>query len=206
MIEPTPPPPEEEGSGGSPDQASTDPIALEDLAAVVRVPGLYRKIERVLHSMRESFELPDDFPMQLVSEEPGDRVHEYGLYWQDAQRLLRLFAGMTWGASGYDPLWEVRVEAQPPFKPEWLRQSGLHRQAARRAESRFSEWDHFWHEDKTEEAFLVGASAACTRFLEEPDPDATAAEYLAGALHSLCVSGALHALIEAAVEAARKHR
>lgn len=206
MIEPTPLPPESAGPGGSPDQPPADPIALEELAAVVRLPGLYRKIDRVLRGMRDSFELPDDFPLQLVSETPGDAVHEYGLLWRDPQRLLQLFAGMTWGPNGYDPLWEVRIETLPPLQPDWLRERGLHRQAARRAESRFSEWDHFWHEDKTEEAFLVGASAACTRFLEESDPDTTAAEYLAGALHSLFVSGALQALLEAAREAARKHR
>lgn len=206
MIEPTPLPPEEEEAGAGAERAPSDPIALEDLAAAVRIPGLYRKINRVLARMRESFGTPEDFPMEPVSDTPGDAVQEYGLYWQDRGHLLQLFAGMTWGDSGYDPLWEVRVEALPPLNPDWLRAAGLHRLAARRAESRFSEWDHFWHEDKTEERFLVGASAACTRFLEEQDSDGTAAEYLAGALHSLLVSGALQALVQAAAEMMRRHQ
>ena len=199
MIEPTPLPPEEPSS---PKQAAPrqDPVVVEDLAAVLRIPSAYRKVDRVLESMRSSFELPDDHPFRPWGDGPGDKVREYGLAWRDADELLQLFAGMSWGDSGHDPLWEVRVEALEALDPNSLREGKLHRLAARRAESRFREWDRFWHEDQTEARFLIGASAACTRFLEETDPDATAAEYLAGALHALHVSGALHALLQAARE------
>ncbi len=200
MIEPTPPPP---GSAPAPVPApgtpASEPVVLEDMIAVVRLPTLFRKVDRILERMRSSFSLPEDSSFRLVSERPADGVHEYGMHWRDEKAHLELFAGMAWGALGHDPLWEVRLQAGPPVDPAALRTSGMLRMAARRAESRFSEWDRFWHEDQAEAGYLIGASAACTRFLEEENPDGTAAEYLAGALHALHRSGALEALREAII-------
>ncbi|MBC8328636.1 MAG: hypothetical protein H8E31_07805 [Planctomycetes bacterium] len=200
MIEPTPPPP-----GASPAAAldpgapTAEPVVLEDMIAVVRLPALFRKIDAVLERMLSSFSLPEDSSFRLASAKAGDGVHEYGLRWTDAEAHLVLFAGMSWGALGHDPLWEVRLQGGPEVGAAALRASGMLRMAARRAESRFSEWDRFWHEDQAEAGYLVGASAACTRFLEEENPDGTAAEYLSGALHALHRSGALQALREAAI-------
>jgi hypothetical protein len=198
LIEPTPPP------GGdpppvqpAPPSGNEEPVVLEDMIAVVRLPALFRKLDRVLERMAASFTMPADSPFQAVSSKPADGVHEYGLRWVDPQAGLRLFAGMAWGDLGHDPLWEVRLQAHPDADIASLRSSGMLRMAARRAESRFSEWDRFWHEDQAEPGYLIGASAACTRFLEEANPDAVAAEYLAGALHALHRSGALSALREA---------
>ncbi|RMH05325.1 MAG: hypothetical protein D6702_00620 [Planctomycetota bacterium] len=195
VIDATPPlpnPGSESGAGQEP--PPDEPVVIEDLAAVVRIPSLQRKIRRILDRMLSSFQFPEDSPFRLVSPEPGDGVLEYGLRWRDPESGLSLFAGMSWGDGGHDPLWEVRLEAATGTDPGPLRASGLLRMAARRAESRFSEWDRFWHEDQAEAGFLIGASAACTRFLEETNPDGTAAEYLAGALHALHRSGALDAV------------
>ncbi len=197
MIEPVPLPPEPPAGEEAPPPGS-EAIVLEDLVAVIRLPGVFRKVERVLERMLASFRLPEDSPFRPWGEGPGDGRLEYGLRWRDTDGLLEVFAGMAWGDQGHDPLWEVRVAALPPVDADRIRRARLHRAAARRAESRFREWDVFWHEDRTEGSFLVGASAACTRFLEENDPDAVAAEYLAGALHALHASGALGALLEVA--------
>lgn len=200
MIEPAHLPPEE-GPLPAASDPNRDPIVLEDLAAALRLPVLMRKIDRVLARVELSFPFPaEELAFESAPLVPSDGFHEYGLHWRDGGGLLQVFAGMSWGEQGHDPLWEVRVEALPGFDPADIRVSGLHRIAARRAENRFSEWDRFWWEDNREQRYLIGASAACTRFLEEPDPDASAAEYLAGALHSLCRSGALSALLEAARE------
>lgn len=178
--------------------SSDEPVVLEDLVALVRLPGIYRKVDRVLARMRESFRFPEDSPFLLVDEAPGDGVVEYGLRWRDADERLELFAGLSWGDVGHDPLWEVRIQGLEGVDCAALRRGGLLRMAARRAESRFSEWDRFWHEDQGESSYLIGASAACTRFLEEDHPDVVASDYLADALHALHRSGAIHALLEAA--------
>ncbi|HEX9794186.1 MAG TPA: hypothetical protein VGC54_09420 [Planctomycetota bacterium] len=199
MIEPSPTPPP---AGPDPEslrqEGGADPVVLEDLTAVLRLPGLFRKLDKVLAAVTESFQLPEDSPFRPHGDGPGDGVHEYGFYWRDPDQLLQLFAGLSWGEAGHDPLWEVRIEALAALDPEQLRAGGLHRIAARRAEGRFSEWDSFWHEDKTRTSYLIGASAAATRFLEEENPDATAAEYLSGAVYALSASGSLGALLEAA--------
>jgi hypothetical protein len=175
----------------------TEPIVLEDLASLVRLPNLFQKLDRVLLVMQANHQFPEDFPFNLLSSDPGDGIREYGLSWSDPQRQLRLFAGMTWGTDGHDPIWEVRVELLPPLNPEFLRRASLHSIAARRAESRFSDWDRFWSEDNPTSHILLGASASCTRFFEEPHPDATAANYLASALYALQASGSLQALLAA---------
>ena len=188
-------------SSGHPSSTSTratqDPVVLEDLAAVLRLPGLFRKLDRVLSRMLQSFGEPADFGFGRVTERPTDGVLEYGHRWRDPEDLLAVFAGLTWGDSGHDPLWEVRIEALPRVDPTVVRERDLHRIAARRAESRFREWDRFWYEDTVCPEFLFGASAAGTRFLEETDPDGTAAEYLGGALYALHASGAARGLLEA---------
>jgi len=201
LIEPVPlsPPEEDPSSGKSP---LPEPVTLEDLAAAVRIPHLFRKVERVLGIVSTSLSSAPALPMQASAGGPADGVRQYGLTWHDEKGLLTLFAGLSWGEEGHDPLWEVRLEAQPGFDPDLLRRGGLHAIAARRAGTRFTEWDRFWHEDTSGKALLLGASAAATRFLEEEDPDATAAEYLSGALYALSASGALGALVQAARESA----
>jgi hypothetical protein len=92
----------------------------------------------------------------------------------------------------------VRVEAGSPALAEALRAGNWHRLAARRAESRFSDWDKFWHEDLDSAGPLLGASAAVTRFFEEENSERMAADYLAGAFYALHASGALSALLEVA--------
>jgi len=201
VIEPIPlPAPEEDSSSGP--TPPPEPIVLEDLAAAIRIPHLFRKVGRVLGIVRASLSSAPALPMQASAGSPGNGVRQYGLTWSDEKGLLALFAGLSWGEEGHDPLWEVRLEAQPGFDPDLLRRGGLHAIAARRAGTRFSEWDQFWHEDAAGKTLLLGASAAATRFLEEEDPDATAAEYLSGALYALSASGALGALVQAAREAA----
>lgn len=199
MIEPVPyhDPKDDSGSENRPRH---EPVMVEDLVALVRLPALFEKLDRVLAMVRSAQVLPEGYPMQLSSEKPADGKLHYGLVWRDDQSGLELFAGLSWGDAGHDPAWEVRVQSSPGLDLAPLRARGLHRLAAKRAESRFSEWDHFWHEDTIDERYLVGASAACTRFLEEEHPDRTATEYLIGALHALHASGALHALIQAARE------
>lgn len=176
---------------------ATEPVVLEDLAALIRLPSLFAKLDRVLLAMQANHQFPSDFPLKLLSTVPGDGIREYGLSWSDPQRQMRLFAGITWGTEGHDPIWVVRVELLPPLNPAILRRGGLHRIAARRAESRFSDWDRFWFEDDPKSYVLFGASASCTRFFEEPHPDATAANYLASALYALQTSGTLQALLAA---------
>ncbi|MFQ5749662.1 MAG: hypothetical protein ACE5H3_09425 [Planctomycetota bacterium] len=201
VIEPVPlPAPEEDASSGP--TPSPEPVTLEDLAAAVRIPHLFRKVGRILEGVRASLASHPDLPMQASSDGPGDGVRQFGLTWSDEKGLLTLFAGLSWGEEGHDPLWEVRLEAQAGFDPDLLRRGGLHAIAARRAGTRFTEWDRFWHEDTPGKPLLLGASVAGTRFLEEEDPDATAAEYLSGALYALSASGALGALIQAARESA----
>ncbi len=199
LIEPTPLPPGATPPVSPAGNPAQEPVVLEDMIAVVRLPALFRKVDRILERMTGSFQLPADSSFTLQDPKPGDGVHEYGLRWTDAKAGLSLFAGMTWGDLGHDPLWEVRLEGGPEVDAAALRSSGMLRMAARRAESRFSEWDRFWHEDQAEAGYLIGASAACTRYLEEQNPDGTAAEYLAGALHALHRSGALSALREAVI-------
>jgi hypothetical protein len=195
VIEPVPlPPSKPEPVAKAP---STEPVVLEDLAALIRLPTLFQKLNRVLLLMQANHQFAEDFPLQQLSTVPGDGIREYGLSWSDPDRQLRLFAGITWGTEGHDPIWEVRVELLPPLDPAILRQNGLHRIAARRAESRFSDWDRFWHDDDVNSHILMGASASCTRFFEEPHPDATAANYLASALYALQASGSLQALLAA---------
>jgi hypothetical protein len=72
-----------------------------------------------------------------------------------------------------------------------------HQIGARRAGARFSEWDRFWHEEEAASPLLIGASAACTRFLEDEDPERSASDYLGGALYALWASGALDGLLAA---------
>lgn len=193
MIEPVPqpsePPPPE------PAAPRTEPIVLEDLAALIRLPSLFEKLERVLLDVQRQYQAPEGYPFQLITPRAGDGVREYGLSWTDPQHLLRVFAGMSWGAEGHDPIWEVRVEALPALDPTRIRAGNFHRIAAKRAETRFSDWDRFWHEDDPKAWLLFGASASCTRFFEEENPDATAANYLASALYALQSSGALQAVL-----------
>ena len=196
MIQPAPQPPSDPVPGAPKDQG--EPIVLEDLAAVVRLPALYRKVRRVLDVALDSFRPPSDAPMQLVEEEPGDGVHEYGWHWRDDDDLLQLFVGMSWTEQGHDPIWEVRVEAADTGVAEQVRLTRWHQIGARRAGARFSEWDRFWHEEDAQSPLLVGASAACTRFLGDEDPERSASEYLAGALYALWASGATDGLLAAA--------
>ncbi len=196
MIESSPLPPDPP-SAPLP-RPEEDPILLEDLAAILRLLPLWRKLDRILAAVVENFRFPEDSPFRLLSETPSDQRVEYGLRWGEPKGLLQVFAGMSWGDLGHDPLWEVRVEAGSRLDPAPLRLADFPRLAARRADSRFTEWDRFWHEEPARSRYLFGCSAACTRFLEEPDPDRTAAEYLAGALNAIHYSGSLLALLEAA--------
>jgi hypothetical protein len=200
VIEPAPLSPSAPEPKAEPEPPAAEPIVLEDLAALLRIPALFGKIDKVLWAMQLNFRLPDDFPFQLLSPSPGDGVREYGLSWSDEGRKLRLFAGMSWGTEGHDPIWEVRVEALPPVDAAALHQAGVPRIAAKRAESRFSEWDRFWYEEKADSALLFGASASCTRFFEEPHPDATAANYMSSALYALQASGALQTVLAVVLE------
>jgi hypothetical protein len=196
VIEPTPQPTPEPARAAPKDQP--EPIVLEDLAAVVRLPSLYRKVRRVLDAALHSFRPPSDAPMQPVSSVPGDCVLEYGWSWMDGQGLLRIFLGMSWTEQGHDPIWEVRVEATDLGLAEQVRVTRWHQLAARRAGSRFSEWDRFWHEEDASSLLLIGASAACTRFLEDENPERAAAEYLGAALYAMWASGAIDGLLAAA--------
>lgn len=171
---------------------------LEDLAAAVRIPGFFKRLHRVLARAYEIFHLPKDASLNLVSPRPGDGMIEYGFRWVDPQGLLQVFSGMSWGDQGHDPIWEVRVETSSLDLAAVLRAGHWHRLAARRADSRFSEWDRFWQEEEPTSNLLFGASAAATRFLEEEDPEGMAARYLSGALYAMHGSGALSALLEVA--------
>ncbi len=197
MIEPALPDPDPEPRGGAspaaPGPPAPEPVVLEDLTAAVRLPILWRKVEAVLAAARAEWDLPPDLPFLACPLE--DRVHEYGRVWRDPSGLLRVFQGMAWW--DHDPAWEVRVEAADPAVADLLRAHGWHRIVARRAEARFLEWDRFWHEDTAGLRGLAGATAACTRFLEDERPDQSAAEYLGGALYALHASGSLLALLEA---------
>ncbi|MCH2101628.1 MAG: hypothetical protein MK209_06870 [Planctomycetes bacterium] len=198
MIEPVPQP-----SDLPPAEVAalrTEPVVLEDLAALIRLPSLFEKLDRVMLEVQRQYVPPEDFPFRLLADRPGDGVREYGLSFSDPQRLLRTFAGISWGAEGHDPIWEVRVEALPALDPARVRNGGFHRIAAKRAETRFSDWDRFWHEDNPKSWLLFGASASCTRFFEEDHPDSTAANYLASALYALQSSGALQALLNLATQ------
>ena len=197
MIEPVPQP-----SDPPPAEAvapRTEPVVLEDLAALIRLPSLFEKLDRVLTEVQKQYVPPEDFPFELLATRPGDGVREYGLSFADSDRLLRVFAGMSWGAEGHDPIWEVRVETVT-LDPARVRNGGFHRIAAKRAETRFSDWDRFWHEDDPKSWLLFGASASCTRFFEEEHPDSTAANYLASALYALQSSGALQAVLALAAQ------
>ncbi len=198
MIEPSPELPSEPqrivASGSQP-----DPIVLEDLVALIRLPGVFQRLRRVLDRTRLQFALPSDSPFRPLEGAASQGVLEYGDHWTDRCQLLRLFVGMSWGDQGHDPIWEVRVEANTVELADRLRLGNWHQLAARRAEARFSEWDRFWHEDAKGNRLLLGASAAATRFLEENDPEQTAADYLSGALYSLHASGALEALLAVAL-------
>lgn len=196
MIEPVPQPAEEPPQ--PPASPGSEPVVLEDLVALLRLPTLFEKLDRVLSEVQRLYQPPEDFPFQMLSTQPGDGVREYGLSWSDEDRLLRVFAGITWGTEGHDPIWEVRVEALPPLDAAKLRAGGMHRIAAKRAETRFSEWDRFWHEDSDKSWLLFGASASCTRFFEEEHPDRTAANYLSSALYALQSSGSLQAMLDLA--------
>lgn len=178
-----------------------DAILLEDLAAVVRIPTFFRKIEAVIDRALLEFDLPQDSPFLRESPRPGDGVVEYGLAWSDREGLLRVFLGMCWLEQGHDPAWEVRIEARSEGVARLLRRRRWHQLCARRAESRFTEWDRFWHEDDAASLALLGASAACTRFFEDEEPETSASQYLGGAFYALHASGALHALLQAAREA-----
>lgn len=200
MIEPVPLPLSQEKPDPQP-ETRPEPVVIEDLAALLRLPRLLGKVDRILAEVRTAGVFPEDFPMALATAEPGDGRVEYGLRWRDTGGALELFAGLVWGDAGQDPAWEVRVGLPASADAGAFRARGLHRLAAKQAESRFSEWDYFWHEDRGQPSHLVGVTAACTRFLEEEDPDRTARDYLAGALHALQASGALHILLQAAREA-----
>lgn len=203
MIEPAAPPPGDPPAAPDPAPDRLEPLLLEDFVALVRLPSLFRRIDAVIRRALLHFELPTDTPFQLESEQPVDGVVEYGLRWSDAQGNLRLFLGMSWLEQGHDPAWEVRVEAGAPGIARALHALRWPQLCARRAESRFTEWDRFWHEEDVKSQTLLGASAAATRFLEDEEPESSAAEYLGGAFYALHASGALHALLEAARAAAR---
>jgi len=175
-----------------------DPIVLEDLVALIRLPGVFQRLRRVLDRARLQFALPSDSPFRPVALVAGNGILEFGDHWTDGAQRLRLFMGMSWGDQGHDPIWEVRMEATTVTLADAIRAGNWHQLAARRAESRFSEWDRFWHEDSKGVALLLGASAAATRFFEEPDPEQTAADYLSGALYSMHASGTLEALLAVA--------
>jgi len=198
VIEPVPLPSSEPDPPA--EEQRVEPVVLEDLVALIRLPNLFQKLDRVLNNVRALYQAPEEYPFQLIDPQPGDGMREYGLSWVDEQRLIRVFAGITWGNEGHDPIWEVRVEALPPLDPEKIRGQGMHRIAARRAESRFSEWDRFWHDEDSKGWLLFGTSASCTRFFEEENPDHTAAIYLSSALYALQSSGALQAILAVAQE------
>lgn len=171
---------------------------LEDLAALVRLPMLLPRIQRVLDRARGMFQLPSDSPFLLLDKNPGDGRLEFGYRWMDRDQLVGVFMGMAWGDQGHDPAWEVRMESPQLALVQAMRAADLHRIAARRADSRFSGWDRFWHEDHAQNGLLIGATAPVTRFFEEANPEHTAAEYLSGAFYALHGSGALQALLEVA--------
>lgn len=198
MIEPSPQLPAKPQSSACSEQPRTDPIVLEDLAALVRLPGLFARITRVVDRARAIFSPPTDSPFLLVDTFPGDGLTDLGYRWMDKQNLLMVFVGMSWAKQGCDPIWEVRVETANPAIAEMMRAGNWHHHAAQRAESRFSEWGKFWHEDLADNGVLLGASAAVTRFFEEENAECMAAEYLAGAFYALFTSGALQALLEVA--------
>lgn len=203
MIEPAAPPPGDSPAAPDPSPDRLEPLLLEDLVALVRLPTLFRRIEAVIRRALLHFDFPPDAPFRLLDERPGDGVTEYGLRWSDAAGRLRLFAGMSWLEQGHDPAWEVRVDAGSKAVARALHARRWPQMCARRAESRFTEWDRFWHEEDPKSWTLLGASAAATRFLEDEEPEGSAAEYLGGALYALHASGALHALLEAATQASR---
>jgi hypothetical protein len=202
VIEPATPPPAETPPAPDAGADRIEPILLEDLAAVVRIPTFLRKVEGVLERALHEFDLPPDSPFVRESPRPGDGVVEYGYAWTDRSRLLRIFLGMSWFEQGHDPAWEVRVEARDERVARTLRLRRWQQLCARRAESRFTEWDRFWHEDEAKALPLLGASAAVTRFFEDDEPEVAAAQYLGGAFYALHASGALLALLQAAREAA----
>jgi hypothetical protein len=171
---------------------------LEDLVALVRLPGLLLRITKVLDRARAIFTPPTDSPFLLVDSQPGDGLVDFGYRWMDKNNLLMVFVGMSWAKQGCDPVWEVRVETASPAVAEMMRAGNWHHHAASRAESRFSEWGKFWHEDLVGNGILLGASAAVTRFFEEANAECMAAEYLADAFYALFASGALQALLEVA--------
>lgn len=198
MIEPATPLPGEPPPAPESGIERLEPILLEDLVAVVRLPVFYRKVQAVIERALIEFDLPSDSAFIRESARPGDGIIEYGLSWTDRSGLLRIFLGMSWLEQGHDPAWEVRVEARTESVARALRLRRWHQLCARRAESRFTEWDRFWHEDEPKALILLGASAACTRFFEDEEPEASASEYLGGAFYALHASGALHALLQAA--------
>lgn len=170
-------------------------MVLEDLVALIRLPGMFARIRRVIDRARLQFALPSDSPFRAMAPTSAQGVTEFGDRWSDDGHHLMLFLGMTWGDQGHDPIWEVRIEATSVPLADALRNGGWTQLAARRAESRFSEWDRFWQEESKGEPLLLGASAAVTRFFEETDAEQTAADYLSGALYSLHASGALDAIL-----------
>ncbi|MDA0667241.1 MAG: hypothetical protein O3A95_03515 [Planctomycetota bacterium] len=201
MIEPSPHKSSESQRSTSAKPLSEDAIVLEDLAAAIRIPSLFRRVRHVLARAFSIYHLPDDSPFQLTSANPGNGEVDFGFRWMDPQGLLQIFLGMCWGEEGHDPIWEVRVEATSVDLAAHLRTQHWHRLAARRADSRFSEWDRFWQEEEPTTTLLFGASAAVTRFFEEEYPERKAADYLAGALYALYASGAVTAILEVAKEA-----
>ena len=203
MIEPATPLPGEPLPAPESGIERLEPILLEDLVAVVRLPGFFRKIQAVIERALAEFSLPEDSAFVRENAFPGDGIIEYGLHWSDREGLLRIFLGLSWLEQGHDPAWEVRIEARGEAVARALRLRRWHQLCARRAESRFTEWDRFWHEDEPKALILLGASAACTRFFEDEEPEASAAEYLGGAFYALHASGALHALLQAARDASR---
>lgn len=177
---------------------NADPMVLEDLVALIRIPGMFQRIRRVLDRARLQFALPADSPFRPMAASSAQGVTEFGDRWCDVEQNLMLFMGMSWGDQGHDPIWEVRLESPSIPLADALRSGGWARLASRRADSRFSEWDRFWHEEAKGVPLLLGASAAVTRFFEETDAEQTAADYLSGALYSLHASGALDALLAVA--------
>ncbi len=201
MIEPAEPEPDVPEKV-KPSVAGTDPLLIEDLASLIRLPIVAPKIEKIVRMAQAAFDPPDDYPLQPVEDVPSWKPNELGINWADPDSLIKIFCGLHWGMRGQDPMWEVRLETIPPLLPDSFRLGGLNRIAAKRAESRFREWDRFWHEEGPGNPVLLGASAPCTRFFEQDNPDCSAAEYLGGALHALQVSGAILALLDAAREEA----
>ena len=102
MIEPVEPDPET-AEAVKPASPRTDPILLEDLASLVRIPILVPKVEQVLRMARAAFNPPEDYPLQPGAETPSLRPTEFGVDWTDADRLLRIFCGLHWGMKGHDP-------------------------------------------------------------------------------------------------------